>query len=527
MTNELLTNLAKRVTVGDILRRTAERYPEKEGLVYGEQRLTFSQMNKLANQVGNAFLDWGLKPGDRVSSLSANSGDFMLLSFGLAKAGVVLNPVNPVLSPEDIIYIINHVESRVLVVDDVLVPKAKSILPKLPAVEKVIVLKATGQGEAEEWPELHQFLASASDWEVEAEVSERDLVQILYTSGTTAAPKGAMISHLSVYLASLAAVIDGGFRTDDNVTAIMPLFHCAQLALAFGAVHRGAKLVVIRQFDPKSYLQLLEKEKITWMFALPMMYRALLDCPQLDSTDTSSLRFCLYAMTPMDRRTLEEGIRRLKADFALGSGQTEAYPPTVFFRPEDQLRKEGSYWGTPVPTVDIGIMDDDGNLVPWGTAGEIVYRGGQVMEGYLKDPAATAKAFAHGWFHSGDVGMIDEEGLLLFIDRKKDMVKTGGENVASVKVESVILSDPRVESAAIIGLPHPHWGEALTAVVVARKDSGLTEDEVIKLCRSRLAGFEVPKAVIFRESLPMTSTGKLQKYQLRQELAGHFTGAGS
>jgi long-chain acyl-CoA synthetase len=303
---------------------------------------------------------------------------------------------------------------------------------------------------------------------------------------------------------------------------MMPLFHCAQHAMTASALNVGGTSVVLRGFDPVDYFATVAREKITWMFGLPMMYRTMLDHPEAANYDLSSLRYCLYAMAPMDEGTLRRAIDRFGARFGLGTGQTEMYPGTMFFKPEEQLRRFGPYWGISSLIVDTAIMDDDGNLLPPGQAGEIVHRGPTVMEGYWKNEEATEQARKFGWHHTGDLGVIDPDGQLIFVDRKKDMIKTGGENVPSIKVESVILNEPRIANAAVVGLPHARWGEAVTAFVAAKPETVITEEEIIDHCKQQLAGFEVPKAVVILDQFPLTATGKIQKNVLRQMYSEHY-----
>jgi len=285
--------------------------------------------------------------------------------------------------------------------------------------------------------------------------------------------------------------------------------------MLFGCLHRG--------FDAGVLLEMIERERITQIFGLPMMYRAMLDHPEIASRDLSSLRLALYAMAPMPDTDLKRAMAVFGCDFALGFGQTEMNPLTTFFRPEHQLSHAGSV-GTPVANVQVAIMGDGGRLLSPGGSGEIVYRGPHAMEGYLRDERATADAFAGGWFHSGDVGHFDADGLLWFEDRKKDVIKSGGENVASIEVEKALYeAEPRIREVVVIGLPHPRWAEAVTAVVVPREGSGLTEEDVLAASASCLAGFKRPKRAVLVEEFPRTSTGKVQKNVLRKELSGLYT----
>ena len=515
-------NIINRLAFGDILRRNAKRFGDKEVIVvFGEldregleRRLTYREADEKANQFANALIERGMKKDDRMAMIMGNSAEFILCQFGAAKAGVTVVPINPVITSRDIEYQLKHSESKFAVVDDVFLPKIKDILKNL-GIDYIIV-PISGNAEHETFRE---FIKGMPREEPEVEIWERDILEILYTSGTTALPKGVMLSHLNVIFGCLNATLDGamvGFANPDAVvTTLMPLFHCAQQAITYGvATIPGGKTVVMRGFDPETLLRAIEKEKITFTFMLPTMYRIILDM-DLSNYDLSSWKYALYAMTPMDERTKRRLIEELGLTIMLGTGQTEAFPPTSIFRPEHQLEKEGNYWGTPCYFTEHAIMDDDGNFLSENQIGEIVLRGPNIMEGYLKNEEATAEASKYGWHHMGDLGFFDEDRLLKFVDRKKDMIKTGGENVPSIKVESVILAHPKVAEAAVIGLPHERWGEAVTAVVVP-KDPSLTEDELLKYCKEHLAGFEVPKKVIFVSEMPKTATGKIQKYQLRE-----------
>lgn len=515
-------NIINRLAFGDVLRRNARRFPDKEAAVaYGEldrkgleKRLTYKEMDEKANQFANALIEWGLKKGERMAMIMGNSIEFMLSHFGAAKAGVTAVPINPVIAPKDIEYQLQHSESKFAVVDDVFLPKVEDIL-KNGGIDYVTV-PISGNSDSETF---RDFVKNMPKDEPEVEIWERDILEILYTSGTTALPKGVMLSHLNVIFGCLNIALDGaliGFAGPNCVmTTLMPLFHCAQQAITYGsAIIPGGKTVVMRGFDPETLLKGIEDEGITFTFMLPTMYRQILDM-DLSNYNLSSWKYALYAMTPMDERTKRRLIEELNLTIMLGSGQTEAFPPTIIFRPEHQLMKEGNYWGTPCPFTEHAIMDDEGNLLPPNKVGEIVLRGPNIMEGYLKNDEATAEASKYGWHHMGDLGFFDEDGLLKFVDRKKDMIKTGGENVPSIKVESVILAHEKVAEAAVIGLPHERWGEAVTAIVVP-KDPSLTEEELIKYCKEHLAGFEVPKKVIFVKEMPKTATGKIQKYQIRE-----------
>jgi len=523
---ELGQNLIKRMAVGDIVRRSAGRRPLKEAVVEyrdGKRKsLTFRELNEACNRFARAMRKLGLVKGDRVAAICLNSSEFVISIYGLAKSGFVLVPVNPGLNQQEIAHILNHSEAKALLVDDAFAPMIAKSLDHFPNIEHFISFPLTGE-KVPPFVDFYQFIKEADGSELEdVLIEDRDILQIMYTSGTTAISKGVLLSNLNVYASALQNGIELKINPDSVVVAMMPMFHCAQHTLVTTTLLTCAKLVVIRGFDPQKVMEIIQAEKVTWLFALPMMYRYLLEHPSFKDYDLSSLEVCLYAMAPMDRRTLADARKKIRAAFILGTGQTEAYPATNYYNPEWYPEKEGNIWGMSCPAYDTAVMDDEGHILPPGQVGEIVWRGPGVMEGYFKDEKATEAARAFGWHHSGDLGFMDQDGMLFFVDRKKDMIKTGGENVSSLKVETVILAHPQVEAAAVIGLPHPHWLEGVTAVVVPKKDSGLTEHEVLAWCKKELGGFQVPKAVIFVEDLPRTTTGKVKKHELKKLFADHY-----
>jgi long-chain acyl-CoA synthetase len=345
---------------------------------------------------------------------------------------------------------------------------------------------------------------------------------IMYTSGTTGHPKGVVHSHDSVYSAVMSNSVTIAFTERDVISAFLPLFHCAQHATAAAACAVGAAVVVARGFVPRDIIHLIAEEKITVLLGLPMMYGALLADVSSPTADFSSIRLCLYGMTPMTRNLVSAIAEKISPNIMLGTGQTEIYPVTMTFQPRENPGRDANYWGFSTAVCETAIMDDEGRLLAPDEVGEIVHRGPNVMLGYFKDPEATQAAQKYGWHHTGDLGLIDSGGQLMFLDRKKDMVKTGGENVASIKVESAILAHPDVVGVAVVGLPHPHWGEAISAFVVLKPGASCNEAAILAHCAPRMAKFEVPKVVRFVAALPSTATGKIQKNVLRKQHAAYW-----
>lgn len=521
MTPDQLSNRVRRVNVGDIVRRGARRHRDKTAVVMGRTRLTYGEFEAETNRIAHGLLAAGLGNGARIGALGRNSLELFTLYFAAAKAGAVFCPSNPALPDADLVHVLRHAEVSAIFVDSERHERFTQIASQVPTLSRIYSIgeRSDGRDFANPFALLSEGQPSTDP---ETAVGDRDIAIIMYTSGTTSAPKGAMLSHTNVTTGAVHNAFACEFDDHSVATAILPLFHCGQLSISSGTLARGGTVVIFDGFDADALLEAVPKERITWMFALPTMYRALLAHEGLDATDLSSLGFCLYAMAPMDSSTLREASRRLGARFALTSGQTEAYPPTVVFAPEYQLTKEGAYWGRAMPLVELAIMADDGSLIEDGGVGEIVYRGPMVMEGYYKDPEATARAFEGGWFHSGDLGRMDQDSMLLFVDRKKDIVKSGGENVSSVKVESCLLAHPAIRTAAIFGVPHPQWNEAVVAAVSLLPGAVVSEEELILFCKQNLAPFEVPKKIVFCAELPQTATGKLQKFRLRQEFGDLF-----
>jgi len=506
-----------RIALGDIVRRSARTRPNKTAIVDGARRATYAELDADVSRCANALLARGFTSGTRVATLATNSYALVVAMFGIQRAGLVWLPINHNLRADDVDYIFGHAEPAFAIVDEALYagPLGAVIDARIGAAAIV----ASGSLPGARYPTFDAFISGASPIDPDVPIDDRDVAQIMYTSGTTGRPKGVMHTHLSVYLALLANAIEFEVRATDVGNAMLPLFHCAQHTLSAGMLLVGGTVVIMRTVDPGDFIRAIAAEKMTMVLSLPPIYGGMLDHPALAENDISSLRLCVYGMMQVPEPMLRRLIAEICPNFQLGTGQTEMYPSTMSFKPEDHLRKFGSYWGESGVITETAVMDDAGNLLPPGEIGEIVHRGPNVMAGYFRDPEATEKARAFGWHHTGDLGWFDAEGTLIFTDRKKDMIKSGGENVASIVVERSLLAHPAVAAAAAIGLPHPRWFEAVTAVVQLRPGAAATEDEIIEHCRARLSPHEVPKAVRFVEAFPLTATGKTQKNLFRERFA--------
>lgn len=510
-----------RVAIGDLLKRAARRFPERVAITDGARQVTFTELERDANRFANHLVAKGLKPGEKISTVCNNSIEFVKALFGIHRAGLVWVPINTMLGPADMDYILGHAEVRFALVDDNLFaqPERRAALEQR-GVELVAV-DLTGTARTAGLASFTDLIQGHSDVEPEIEINDRDLAMIIYTSGTTSRPKGAMHCHLAVVMAVMSNCIEMQLSRDDGITGQFPLFHCAGHVLLLSYLSVGGRMALMRGFDPVACMEAIVRDRLTVFVGLPLMYQAILDHPRRKEFDLSHLRTCLYTMAPMGRPLLERAIKELCPNFALTSGQTEMYPATTMSRPEVQLDRFGNYWGESLFVNETAIMDDAGNLLPPGEIGELVHRGPNVMLGYYKDPKSTEDARKFGWHHTGDLAVIDK-GEVLFLDRKKDMIKSGGENVASVKIEETLLAHPAVQNAAVVGLPHPQWGEAVSAFVKLKPGARASETELLEHCRKSLGGFQVPKLVRVLEEMPMTATGKLRKVELRQAYGEHF-----
>ncbi len=506
------------MNLGELVTRNVRMMPDKEALVYEENRYTWREVNERVNAVANTFIELGLKKGDKVAMWMFNTDFFVFAFYGIVKAGGVAVPVNFRLAPPEAEYIFDHCDAVVLVFDDVFEPAVREMRPRLGKVKRVI---SAGSGSFSGCDAMSSIMDKGKRHEPGVLVDEYDESEIIYTSGTTGRPKGAVLAHRSQMTITTSMTSLIGLNTKDRILHAAPLFHSAELNLYLNpGTYLGSTHVVVRDFVPNRILALIQQEKITQFFGAPVMYSFMMMVPDFDKYDLSSVRFYGYGAAPMAAESVKKMIEKFKTtSFFCLCGFTEAGPGGIALLPEDQIRKAGA-GGKYVVNMESRIANDKGETITEPeVVGELCVKGDTVMKGYYKNPEATAETIRDGWVYAGDLAVMDEEGYITLVDRKKDMIITGGENVYSKEVEDAIYENPKVQEAAIIGIPHTTWGETVMAVVAPKQGETLELDELKEFLKVRIAEYKIPRHLEIMTTLPKNVSGKILKYKLREQFS--------
>ena len=486
----------------------ALRQPNKLALVYGGDRISYGQLDRRIARMAAFLASRDIGPGDIVAVFMKNSAAFLEIAFAASHLGAVFLPVNYRLSHDECSYIVTHAGAKILFADE-------EFAETVAGIGNVVLVDAAAQACSGQ--------LAAPDLPAPASHPRRpeDLFRLMYTSGTTDRPKGVMHSYENFYWKCMDHVIALGMTEADRLLAVGPLYHVGAFDLpGIAILWVGGTLIVQRQFDETQTLAIIEAEHVTCAWFAPMMVGRMLALTGAEAYDLSSFKWCIAGGEKTPENRIRDFTRLFKAArFIDGFGLTETCSGDTLMEAGKEIEKIGST-GRALAHVEITIRDDEGRVLPPGAEGEICLRGPKVTKGYWRDPKKTQQSFHDDWFRSGDVGYLDEDGFLFITDRKKDMIISGGENIASSEIERIIYAMPEVAECAVIGMPDPKWGERPAAIIVVRQGQQLSAEDVQSRCRAALASFKIPSQVFFRDVLPRNPSGKVLKRVLRDEVAG-------
>jgi long-chain acyl-CoA synthetase len=504
------------------LRRSARLWPDRIAVIDGDCHLTYAQLAERVDRLANALRDLGLTPGDRVGVLMLNSFRYLELYYAVNLAGGVIVPLNYRLALPELIFMLNDCSAQMLVVSREYEDAAAQIRAQCPSLTALIL--AEGGGTPAGMYAYEELLAAASPTHPDVTVSENDVAGIFYTGGTTGLPKGVMLSHRNLVDNAWRTIIYLEYTADDIYLHAAPMFHLADGASTFAITFVGGTHAHVRSFDPPAVLETIARDHVTRTVIVPTMITALINHPAVASCNLSGLRAIGYGASPIAETTLRKAMAVFGCQFRQAYGMTEAAPILTILSAQDhqpddseRARRRLRSAGQACIGIDLRVVDVDDEEVPANTVGEIIARGDNIMVGYWNRPEESAAALRDGWYHSGDLATMDEDGYIYIVDRKKDMIISGGENIYSVEVEHALASHPSVVEVAVIGVPDERWGEAVLAVVVTRAGESPTDEELVTHCRGQIAGYKVPKGVVFAAALPKSGAGKILKRELREQ----------
>jgi fatty-acyl-CoA synthase len=505
------------------LERARALYASKVGIVDGDVRLTYGDYADRCNRLSNALAALGVRRGQCVAWLGYNSHQLLEAYYGVVQMGAVLLPLNIRLTPHELAYILNDSETVALVYNRDFAPLVEALRAQVPGVKRYVALES-GASDA-----YYEDLLSAAgaDFTPPADIKDDDLAELFYTSGTTANPKGVMMTHRNLYLHALQVMAGNAIKDTIVQLHTIPLFHVNGWGTPHTITGSGARHIIVRKFDPTEVLDIIQRERVTHFSMVPTMAVALLNHPQAAQYDLSSVEYVGIGGAASHAGLMRAVEEKLGFRAYGGYGLTETTPVLTFSHikehlsdlPDDLRYQRQAMAGYPMPGVTLDIFDANDRPVPHDgkSVGEVVVRADNVMAGYWKQPEDTANVMRDGWFHTGDMAVIDEEGYVLIVDRKKDIIISGGENIASIEIETAVYAHPSVLECAVIAIPDEKWGEVAKALVVLKPGQSLSEEELIAHCRTQLPGFKVPKSIEFFDALPKGGTGKILKKELREK----------
>lgn len=511
----------------DFLKRAIYHYPEKTAVVDGDRRFTYAEVGKRVNRLANAFRDYGIQKGDRIAVLSPNRLEMYEAFYAAFLLGAVIVPLNTRLVPADYEYIVNHSGAKMFLVDAELAALIVPIQSSLSQVETIVSLSVEGFEDKQGWLVYDSILENALETTISEEVDEQDMATILYTSGTTGRPKGVIQTHRSLYMNALNTIIHVRAEDEDVLLHTLPMFHVNGWGTPFSFTGMGATHVMLRKIDPCHILQLVEQEGVTVACMAPTVLNMILNEPAAKTARIEQNVRVVIAGSAPPPSFVKAVEKELGWTFLQVYGMTEVSPFVTVGHVKKKIRNEGNEdrihrmkakAGISMINVEARVVNEyDEDVEPNGReVGEVICRSNSVMDGYWLQPEETARSIVNGWYHTGDMATIDEDGYIDIVDRKKDIIISGGENISSIEIEGTLYEHPAILEAAIIAIPHEKWGEVPHAVCVLRPDQTVTEAEIISFCRERMAHFKCPKSVQIVSELPKTASGKIQKVVLRE-----------
>jgi len=511
-----------------VLRRAARYFPDNTATIHEGRKQSYRELWERAQALSKALSELGARRGDRIAIYMLNNPQFLEVVYACFEIGAVVAPLNTRLAADELVFIINDADCVAFITDETLQPFAASFSPRLECVNRYIAVNGSN-----EFSDYETLIAQHIDDKSCAKSepasgegpSEEDLAGLFYTSGTTGLPKGVMLNHRNLWMNAMHTLAARAPEPGPVFLHAAPMFHLATFPAVINNTLIGGAHAILPKFDLKALMEIVERERVTSTVLVPTMINLLISHPDIGKHDLSSLRRITYGASPMPVELLKRAMKVFPGvEFFQGYGQSESSPLLTALTPEDHITEGAeritrrlASCGRPVIGVEVEVVDENDRPVKPGEVGEVVARGPNVMMGYWKLPEETATTLRGGWLHTGDMATIDEDGYIYLVDRKKDMIISGGENVYSTEVENVIYQHPATHEAAVIGAPDEKWGEAVKAIVTLKEGASLTESELIEFCASKLADYKVPKSIEIRDGeLPKSATGKILKKELRE-----------
>ena len=509
--------------VGAVLDKAFKKYKENVAFKIGGKEFSYGKVGKSVEKLANGFISLGLKKGDRIVIMTINSIEYLYADYAAAKAGLVIVPLNVMLTQKDIDYRIKDSEARAVILDEFFYKKVGLFFKKYDFVKSVICITEREEILSQGVISFRSLLESEPLKSPEIEINQDDLRAIMYTGGTTGEPKGVMHTHKSYLSIVFSEIVELDIGEGEVMIQTAPLPHAAGFLIP-PCLLRGGKVIVTNGFDPEEFFKLVQQEKATWTFMVPTMIYAILDHPKRAHYDLSSLRTICYGAAPISPRRLEEAMQIMGPIFQQGYSQMEVANQTASFTKKQHMEAVANgklerlkSTGMPIIMSQFRIVDEKGRDVETGASGEIITRGPHMMKGYWRKQKETDEAIVNGWLHTGDLAYEDEDGYIYLVDRKHDMIISGGMNIYSAEVESVLAQHPAVAETIVIGIPDEKWGELVLGIVVKTPGKDVSEAEILEFCKNNLTAYKRPKSVEFYDSIPRTAYGKMDKKTVRKK----------